>query len=154
MYIYIYIYIQSLQLLYYYFYGEIFLIFKLSVFELIDNIIVVLQPFNYQKNGRSLIVVTRIGYTSCYFLRAYKIITSIISHVDLIRFVHILQVIEDKTLVIKYGAHLAEHFKTVNDLKTAEKLYIECGMHKEAIQLYLETGMCTSGHRCKCVQYG
>jgi len=50
-------------------------------------------------------------------------------------------VIEDKTLVTKYGSHLAEHFKTVNDYKTAEKLYMECGMHREAIQLYLETGI-------------
>lgn len=51
-----------------------------------------------------------------------------------------VQVIEDKSLVTKYGAHLAEHFKAVNDYKTAERLYMECGMHKEAIQLYLETG--------------
>ncbi|XP_025413024.1 intraflagellar transport protein 172 homolog isoform X3 [Sipha flava] len=59
----------------------------------------------------------------------------------------IMQVIEDKTLVTKYGAHLAEHFKTVNDLKTAEKLYMECGMHKEAIQLYLETGNWKKAHK-------
>lgn len=51
-----------------------------------------------------------------------------------------VQVIEDKSLVTKYGAHLAEHFKAVNDYKTAERLYMECGMHKEAIQLHLETG--------------
>lgn len=52
----------------------------------------------------------------------------------------VVQVIEDKTLVTKYGAHLADHFKTINDYKTAEKLYIECGMYREAIQLHLETG--------------
>lgn len=51
-----------------------------------------------------------------------------------------LQVIEDKTLVTKYGGRLAEHFKTVSDYKTAERLYMECGMYKEAIQLHLETG--------------
>lgn len=52
----------------------------------------------------------------------------------------LFKVIEDKSLVTKYGAHLADHFKTINDFKTAEKLYIECEMHKEVIQLYLETG--------------
>jgi hypothetical protein len=100
--------------------------------------------------GGVLIIITRIVYTSGYILGAYKIITRIkpiVTRVDLVRFICKLQVIEDKTLVTKYGAHLAEHFKTVNDLKTAEKLYMECGMHKEAIQLYLETGMCsTSGN--------
>lgn len=54
--------------------------------------------------------------------------------------IFVSQVIEDKTLVTKYGSHLAEHFKTINDYKTAEKLYMECGMHREAINLYLETG--------------
>ncbi|XP_026810375.1 intraflagellar transport protein 172 homolog isoform X2 [Rhopalosiphum maidis] len=59
----------------------------------------------------------------------------------------IMQVIEDKTLITKYGSHLAEHFKTVNDYKTAEKLYMECGMHREAIQLYLETGNWEKAHK-------
>lgn len=54
---------------------------------------------------------------------------------------YIIQVIEDKSLVTKYGAHLADHFKTINDYKTAEKLYMESGMYREAIQLYLETGL-------------
>ncbi|VVC40970.1 Armadillo-type fold,Tetratricopeptide-like helical domain [Cinara cedri] len=59
----------------------------------------------------------------------------------------IMQVIEDKTLVTKYGAHLADHFKTVNDYKTAEKLYMECGMYRQAIQLYLETGNWEKAHK-------
>lgn len=61
-------------------------------------------------------------------------------YIIIIEIIQFVQVIEDKSLVTKYGAHLAEHFKAVNDYKTAEKLYMECGMPKEAIQLYLETG--------------
>jgi len=43
-------------------------------------------------------------------------------------------------LVTKYGGYLAEHFKAASDYKTAERLYMECGMYKEAVQLHLETG--------------
>ncbi|XP_050421465.1 intraflagellar transport protein 172 homolog [Adelges cooleyi] len=59
----------------------------------------------------------------------------------------IMQVIEDKSLVTKYGAHLANHFKSVNDVKTAEKLYMECGMYKEVIQLHLEAGNWERAHK-------
>ncbi|XP_050543646.1 intraflagellar transport protein 172 homolog isoform X2 [Daktulosphaira vitifoliae] len=54
--------------------------------------------------------------------------------------IQIMQVIEDKSLMTKYGKQLADHFKNVNDIKTAEKLFMECNMYNEVVQLHLETG--------------
>ncbi|XP_060519882.1 intraflagellar transport protein 172 homolog [Cylas formicarius] len=54
--------------------------------------------------------------------------------------VHIIKVVEDPDTVGKYGQVIAGYFVGVKDYATAEKLYLACGMYKEAVNVYNEAG--------------
>ncbi|KAJ8919865.1 hypothetical protein NQ315_006394 [Exocentrus adspersus] len=60
--------------------------------------------------------------------------------------VHIVKVIDDPDTVTKYYELIANHFATVKDYPTAEKLYAACGMYKEAVDMYNEAGQWEKAH--------
>jgi hypothetical protein len=50
------------------------------------------------------------------------------------------QVFDDPQVVAKYYAQLGQHFASNQEYPTAEHLYIQAGMHKEAIDMYNKAG--------------
>jgi hypothetical protein len=50
------------------------------------------------------------------------------------------QVIDDPSSLGKYYGKLAEHFASIGDLQSAEKFYLDAGLHKEAIEMYNNAG--------------
>ncbi|XP_050517357.1 intraflagellar transport protein 172 homolog [Diabrotica virgifera virgifera] len=60
--------------------------------------------------------------------------------------VHIIKVIDDADTVKKYYEIIAEHFASVKEYSTAEKLYAACGMYKEAVDMYNEAGQWEKAH--------
>lgn len=51
-----------------------------------------------------------------------------------------LQVFDDPQVVAKYFAELGQHFASNKEYSTAERLYIQAGMYKEAIDMYNQAG--------------
>lgn len=47
---------------------------------------------------------------------------------------------DDPEVVAKYYTHLGKHFASNQEYSTAEHLYIQAGMHKEAIDMYNQAG--------------
>ncbi|XP_056632969.1 intraflagellar transport protein 172 homolog [Diorhabda sublineata] len=60
--------------------------------------------------------------------------------------VHIIKVIDDADTVRKYYEIIANHFSSIKDYSTAEKLYSACGMYKEAVEMYNEAGQWEKAH--------
>jgi intraflagellar transport protein 172 len=50
------------------------------------------------------------------------------------------QVFDDPQVVAKYYAQLGQHFASNQEYSTAERLYIQAGMFKEAIDMYNQAG--------------
>lgn len=55
-------------------------------------------------------------------------------------FVFVAQVIDDKKSVLKHYSQLGKHFAEIKDYRTAEQLFIDVQMYKEAIGMYIEAG--------------
>ncbi|KAJ1528639.1 hypothetical protein ONE63_007034 [Megalurothrips usitatus] len=58
----------------------------------------------------------------------------------------IIQVIKDNSIVEKYSVLLGQHFASVQDYSTAEKLYSQAGMFKEAVEMYNKAGLWEKAH--------
>ncbi|RZF39607.1 hypothetical protein LSTR_LSTR001128 [Laodelphax striatellus] len=54
--------------------------------------------------------------------------------------VQIIQVIDDPSLVEQHYGQLARHFALMKDFRLAEQLYMQAGLHKEAIEMYNNSG--------------
>jgi hypothetical protein len=52
-------------------------------------------------------------------------------------------VFDDPQTVSKYYAQLGQHFASTQEYATAEHLYIQAGMYKEAINMYNQAGKFT-----------
>lgn len=50
------------------------------------------------------------------------------------------QVIKDNSIVEKYSVIIGQHFASIQDFNSAEKLYSQAGMHKEAVEMYNKAG--------------
>ncbi|CAG0924379.1 unnamed protein product, partial [Notodromas monacha] len=63
------------------------------------------------------------------------------------RAVQIIQVIDNPSALGKYYGKLAEHFTSIGDLQTAEKFYLDAGLHMDAIEMYNKAGQWEQAHR-------
>ncbi|XP_039285389.1 intraflagellar transport protein 172 homolog [Nilaparvata lugens] len=54
--------------------------------------------------------------------------------------VQIIQVIDDPSLVEQHYGQLARHFALMKDFRLAEQLYMQASLHKEAIDMYNNSG--------------
>ncbi|XP_019769911.2 intraflagellar transport protein 172 homolog [Dendroctonus ponderosae] len=60
--------------------------------------------------------------------------------------VHIIKVIDDVETVKTYYNTIASYFAGNKDYSIAEKLYVACGMYKEAVDMYNEAGQWDKAH--------
>jgi hypothetical protein len=52
-------------------------------------------------------------------------------------------VFDDPQTVSKYYTQLGQQFASTQEYATAERLYVQAGMHKEAIDMYNQAGKFT-----------
>ncbi|CAL4073000.1 unnamed protein product, partial [Meganyctiphanes norvegica] len=60
---------------------------------------------------------------------------------------HIIPAINDEVALQPYLMKLGQHFATTQDLKNAEKYYVQGGMYKEAIEMYNQAGEWERAHQ-------